>query len=491
MNRLAQVDRADEAPAAVEAAPPQIAVLGAGPAGVGAALWLARSRKAQVLVLERQAAVGGNSGSFQIEGVWCDFGSHRLHPASEPHVLGEIQNAVGEDLLWRPRHGRILLKRRWIHFPLKPVDLLLKLPKGFAARLMIDALSKPLRSKGKGSETFASVLHKGLGPAMSQAFYYPYVQKLWALPPEQLAVTLAHRRVSGSSVGKILMKILRQLPGLRGPRTGGFFYPRQGFGQISEQLRREADAAGAAFEFGASVSRIEHSEGRVRAVHWTKAGEEVRKEVAAVWSTLPISLLVRMMDPPPPAPVLDAAGRIRSRGMILIYLVLETDQFTEYDAHYFPELSVPISRLSEPKNYSASQEPKGVTVLCAELPSDPGDPWWSMTDEALGAELCGWLGQVGLPVAAKVRTVVTRRLSHAYPVYDRGYEASFDAIDGWLKGIDGLLTFGRQGLFAHDNTHHALAMAHAAVDCLDEDGEFDAGKWADYRKVFETHVVED
>ncbi len=48
--------------------------------------------------------------------------------------------------------------------------------------------------------------------------------------------------------------------------------------------------------------------------------------------------------------------------MILIYLVLEQDQFTEYDAHYFPEASIPISRLSEPKNYSASTEPKGLPL---------------------------------------------------------------------------------------------------------------------------------
>ena len=55
-----------------------------------------------------------------------------------------------------------------------------------------------------------------------------------------LAVTLAERRVSGSSVGKILGKMLRMLPGLRSPTTGRFYYPRKGFGQISEAM---ADAA--------------------------------------------------------------------------------------------------------------------------------------------------------------------------------------------------------------------------------------------------------
>lgn len=470
---------------------PKVTILGAGPAGVGAAYMLARSGRAEVVALERQGAVGGNSGSFELEGVRCDYGSHRLHSATEPHVMAIIREAVGDDLLWRPRHGRIRLKGRWIHFPLQPLDLLARLPKSFAASLLLDAASKPLRRRAAGEETFASVLRQGLGPTISEHFYFPYVRKLWALPPEELAVTLARRRVSGNSFGKILLKIVRQVPGAKAESTGGFFYPRRGFGTISETLRARAEAAGAVFELGAAVDAIEHVGGRVRAVRWQKNGAAHRRESDTVWSTLPITTLVRLMQPAAPDPILEAASRIRYRGLILIYLVLEQERFSEYDAHYFPELTVPIARVSEPKNYSATSEPAGVTVLCAELPSDPGDAWWPLSDEELGARLCGWLNEVGLPIQARVRRTVTRRLSYAYPVYDRGFEPSFRLMDEWVAGVRGLLTFGRQGLFAHDNTHHALAMAHAAVDCLKRDGAFDDGKWREYRREFETHVVED
>jgi len=470
---------------------PQVAILGAGPAGAAAALSLTRGRQARVTVLERSGQVGGNAGSFELEGIWCDHGSHRLHPVAEARVLDDIRALLGDDLLTRPRHGRILLQNRWIHFPLKPVDLVLRLPKKFTAALAFDTVRKFFPSAPPDEENFATVLHRGLGPTMAQAFYYPYVRKLWGLEPKELAVKLAERRVSGSSVGKILQKIIRQIPGLKAKTTGVFYYPRKGFGQITQGLHQAAAAQGADFVLEASITKIHRDGDRITGVTYEKQGAAQELPTDAVWSTLPISALVRMITPTAPPDVLAAAANIRFRGMILIYLVLEQDQFTEYDAHYFPELSIPISRMSEPKNYTGTDQPRGCTVLCAELPSDPQELEWGLSDDELGERFCGWLKSVGLPVTAPVKNVVTRRLRQAYPVYDRDYETHFTAMDNWLNGLDGLLTFGRQGLFAHDNTHHAMTMAYAASDCFGPGSTFNRERWAAYRQEFESHVVED
>jgi len=281
------------------------------------------------------------------------------------------------------------------------------------------------------------------------------------------------------------------VPGLKKPGAGRFFYPRRGYGQISEQVYKAAKAGGAEFLFGARVLGVERENDRVSAVRYQLDEKEHVIATTNVWSTLPISLLVRSMRPEAPQEILDAGKGISFRGMILIYLTLEQDQFSEYDAHYFPGESIPVSRLSEPKNYSNSKEPKGRTVLCAELPADPGSREWDMSDPDLGDLLRGWLEQAGLPVRAKVLRVTTRKLRQAYPIYRRGFEDHFAKVDHWLGEIEGLLSFGRQGLFVHDNTHHAFYMARAAADCLQPDGRFDNSLWAQYREVFETHVVED
>jgi len=202
--------------------------------------------------------------------------------------------------------------------------------------------------------------------------------------------------------------------------------------------------------------------------------------------------LVQLLSPPAPPSIIEASKKIKYRAMIFIYLVLEQSQFSEYDAHYFPESAIPITRISEPKNYNDAQEPRDLTVLCAELPCFTDDPEWTMTDAELGEIVRDSLIRASIPLKTPLKAVFSRRLSHAYPIYHRGYEFCFDRIDNWLGQVENLLCFGRQGLFAHDNTHHALYMAFAAANCLNQDGKYDKDKWQDYyRKIFESHVVED
>jgi protoporphyrinogen oxidase len=465
-----------------------VAVLGAGPAGLGAAFRLARRRAFEVTVFERGRTVGGNAGSFEIDGLRVDYGSHRLHPSCRPEILADIRALLGEDLLDRPRHGRIRLRGRWVHFPLEPLNLVQNLPAGFLAGVARDVVLKPFRSGT--NDSFASVLERGLGRTICRDFYFPYATKMWGLPPEEIDPVQAERRVSAGSFGKLARKVLNAIPGLKAAGSGRFFYPRRGYGQISEAYLAATLAAGAVVHLATTVTAVEWRAGRAVAVRAASPQGEFRREAQQILSTIPLPALVRAFDPPPPDSVLEAAGALDYRAMILVYLVLATDRFTDYDAHYFPELDVPITRLSEPKNYSLAELP-GTTVLCAELPCRTSDPVWSASEEELGRCVLEALARAEIPVRAPLRRVLARRLGQAYPIYRRGWRAQFDRIDGFLNSIDGLITFGRQGLFAHDNTHHALAMAYAAADCIGDDGTFDRSRWAAHRLEFRSHVVED
>ena len=471
------------------AAKPHVAILGAGPAGAGGAYQLARHGKADVTVLEAADVAGGTAGSFEWHGHRLDFGSHRLHPATDPVILGDIKQLMGEELLDRPRHGRIRLRGRWIHFPLEPVDLVLRADKGFAAGTLADMVRKTVGRASSDGDTFASVLEANLGRTICRDFYFPFAVKLWGHAPEELSAIQARRRVAAGSFGKLIKKILGSVPGLKKPGAGRFYYPRRGFGAVTEAYAEGARRAGATFRFGWRVSGL-RAAGDAWTVSAQQGGETRELQADFVWSTLPVTLLPRLVKPEAPPEVVQAAASMRFRSMILVYLHLPVDRFTEFDAHYFPGADIPITRLSETKVYAARTEPRGTTVICAELPCSQADPWWSMSDQELGTVVADALAHAGVPLPAAFTDVLTRRLTHAYPIYLRGYETAFETVDGWASTLPRLLSYGRQGLFAHDNTHHALAMAYAAADCL-HDGSFDELEWGAYRREFESHVVED
>ena len=466
---------------------PHVVILGGGPAGCGAAYQLRRLERARVTLVERQEHFGGNAGSFEWGGQWLDFGSHRLHYTTEPGILADIRSLLDDDLLARKRNGRIRLRGRFVRFPFKPTDLLMSLDKRFASGVLFDMIAGKLGMRRRFSaDTFADVLLRSLGPTICNSFYFPYARKIWGHEPAELSGIQAQRRVTANSFAKLIKRSLKPVG------DGMFYYPRRGFGQITNAYADAAGQLGADMLLNTNVERLQapaSPDGRWQ-VHVSQQGVTRVLDADYVWSTIPITMLARLTSPAPPAALSGPTPGIDYRAMLLVYLQLDVDRFTPTDAHYFPESSISITRLTEPKNYSDLTTPAGSTVLCAELPCAPGDATWSMSDDQLGELVVRDIRSAGLPLIRPPVAVNVKRLRHAYPIYLSGYEQHFDALDAWASGQPRLLTFGRQGLFAHDNTHHALFMAYCAAECL-TGGTFDETRWAGFRRVFATHVVED
>ena len=269
-------------------------VLGAGPAGLAAAYKLSQRGWRDVTVFERADRVGGNAGSFVIDGIPVDFGSHRLHPVCPAPVMADLRALLGDDLLDRPRHGRIRLRGRWVHFPLQPFDLLARLPPAFMAGALTDVVRRRFLKDAR-EPSFASILERGLGRTICRDFYFPYARKIWGLEPDALDPEQARRRVSSATVGKMARRIAGALPGLRKAGSGRFFYPRHGYGQISDALRAAASAAGADIQLGATVAAVVVENNRVDHVEVECGGQRRAVKTEYVLSTIPISLLARLV----------------------------------------------------------------------------------------------------------------------------------------------------------------------------------------------------
>jgi len=459
-----------------------LVVLGAGPAGLAAA-WRAAQRGLSVIVLERTGAVGGMAASFEIAGIRVDQGSHRLHPTTPANVLAHLRRLLGSDLQTRRRNGRLRVAGRWVRFPLRATELATALPTGTLLGIGRDALTSALRRPH--DDTYADVLRAGLGPTLYDAVYGPYAVKLWGLAGDRIDGDQARRRVTANTPWKVAARAAR---GSREDAPGQFFYyPRRGFGQIVEALADAVADEGGDIRLNAEVDRVEVTVDGATA--FTQDGDVV--EARHAFSTIPLPVLARMTRPAPSLSDVESAGRLRFRAMILVYLVHEGGRWTQYDAHYIPGPETPVTRVSEPANYRDSPDDRqDRSVLCAEVPCSMTEELWAASDDELGHLVQEGLARVGLPPVRRAQVEV-RRLGQVYPIYQVGYRDQLAGLDQWAMSLPTVTTFGRHGLFAHDNTHHALVMAYDAVDALSDDGYFDSLAWAAARERFATHVVED
>src|SRR5450432_3381709 len=97
-------------------------IIGAGPAGLSAAYELTRHGVAPV-VIEKDQIVGGIARTETYKGYHFDMGGHRFFTKSSE--VDDFWNEVlGDDFLRRPRMSRIYYRKRFFHYPLKPLNVL-------------------------------------------------------------------------------------------------------------------------------------------------------------------------------------------------------------------------------------------------------------------------------------------------------------------------------------------------------------------------------
>ncbi len=470
--------------------PKRVVILGGGPTGLWTAMNLLRMHPGlSVTILEREGFPGGIAGSFTAHGLTWDLGSHRLHSAACPGLIGEVRELLDGDLLLRPRNGRILLEGRFLRFPLSLSDMALHLPFSFALGAAMDGLAAPFRNRPVTDATFADVMTAGLGRTICNRFYFPYAEKLWGLAPDSLDGEQARRRVSAGTMSGLLRKLV-PAPRSRNDRKS-FHYPRGGFGMIFSAAARRVGSLGGRLVTDAVVRSVSPPiEGAPGAVAFSRGERDTVLPADFVFSTIPVTSLVKAMASQVPEEIRTASSSLSYRSMVLFYIVLNSQRFSAYDAHYFPGPETRFSRMSERQNYDACPEAPGTTGLCFELPCFRTDPVWSMEDSDILGIVLGGMAASGLPVPC-VKAFFTRRIIEAYPSYPSGWHRHFEAVDSWLARFPGLVTIGRQGLFVHDNTHHAMEMGAAAARCFDPGAGWDATGWSEARKLFAKNVVED
>ena len=499
-----------------------IVVIGAGPAGLTAAIELLKRGHA-VTVLEASDRIGGISQTVRYHGNRMDIGGHRFFSKDErvnrwwaqlmplqgaPAWDDRLLNArkefapVGPDpeqtdrvMLVRDRVSRIYFQRHFFDYPISLKWSTLR-NMGFLTTLRA-GFSYLYSCVHKLPETSLENFYiNRFGRVLYSMFFESYTEKVWGRHPSKISADWGAQRVKGLSVRAILKDILRKLFGGRGQVETSlierFYYPKLGPGQLWELAAEEVRTLGGQLRMNCPVTRLETENGRVAAVRYREAGEERRLAADAVFSSMPVRELIRDLDGVRvPEDVAAAADTLPYRDFVTVGLLVkdllirnDTKRRTVRDRVpdcwiYVQDKDVKLGRVQIFNNWSPYMvdDPEGTVWMGLEYFCDEGDQLWRMTDAELVDLGKREIEQIGIARAADVLDAHAERVKKAYPAYFDGY-AHMDRIVRFLDGFENLYCIGRNGQHRYNNMDHSMATAFAAVDILEGGGGDKSALWS-------------
>jgi protoporphyrinogen oxidase len=435
-----------------------IVIIGGGPAGLAAAQEAA-GHGAGVLVAERQDRVGGLARTLEFQGSRFDVGPHRFYTRNqEVHDL--FVRTAGEDLVYVPRLTRIFYRNRYFDYPLTPVNALFGV--GVLASASIVASYGAARARSALGltriENFEDWVTDRFGRRLYRTFFKTYTEKVWGIPCAQIGADWASQRIKGLSLAAAVRNALfkPKTPTIK-TLVDEFVFPRLGAGQIYEKMAASIAARGGAVVTGLTVRRIRRDGMRVAAMSVTD-GRGVTAEIDGRFFLVsaPLTELVEMIDPPPPAEVIDAGRRLRFRNHVGVNLLVEGNPFPD-NWLYVHSSDVTMARIANYRNFSPAMAGRdGVTPLTVEYFTFPGDGVWEAADEPLIERAKTELARVGILDRDAVLGAFVVRSEKAYPVFEIGYDRRIATIKAWLDGLENLLPIGRSGMFKYNNQDHAM-----------------------------------
>ena len=433
-----------------------VVVIGAGPAGLTAAYELGKAGVPST-VLEGTDTVGGISRTVEREGWRFDIGGHRFF-TKVPEVEALWHEILPEDqFLLRPRMSRIFYRGKLYDYPLKATNALGNLGIIEAVRCVLSYVLVRIRPP-KDQSNFEGWVAARFGWRLYRIFFKTYTEKVWGVPATEIQADWAAQRIKNLSLFSAIKNAL--LPKRNQKEIASlieeFQYPKYGPGMMWETCRDLVVAQGSTVHMETKVNRIERDTDGAVAV--TAAGQ--RFPAGHVVSSMPISSLVRVMDPPAPAAVLEAANDLRYRDFLTVAIVVP-ERFSFPDNWiYIHQPDVRVGRVQNFGSWSPFLIKDGRTCLGMEYFVNQGDDLWSMPDSELVAFATKEITQLGLITGDVVEAGYVVRMPKAYPVYDEFYAKNVDTIRDWIAAeVPNVHPVGRNGMHRYNNADHSMMTA--------------------------------
>jgi protoporphyrinogen oxidase len=490
-------------------------LIGAGPAGLTAALEFLRRSDVHPIVLEASQEIGGISRTIRHNGNRIDIGGHRFFSKSDrvmnwwmdlmpPEAGADTQHALRHQnkqrtlktrgsgltpettdlvMLVRPRKSRIYFLRRFFDYPIKLTgDTLGKLGLVRTLRIGISYLLARLFPR-KVEKSLEDFLVNRFGRQLYLTFFKSYTEKVWGVPCEQISAEWGAQRIKGLSLTTAILHFFKkafaspkdqaiQQKGTETSLIEKFLYPKYGPGQLWEHAADLIREQGGEILLGWRATRLFVEGDSITAVEAVSdTGQRRRFAADYVFSTMPVRELIDAMDVPIPSEVREVSDGLQYRDFITVGLLVNQLTVREADGGplkdnwiYIQEPDVLVGRLQIFNNWSPymvadpSKTWIGLEYFCYQT-----DALWKMGDEDLKKFAIAEVEKIGILRAGDVTDAHVVRVPKTYPAYFGTYDR-FHIIREFLDRYQNLYLVGRNGMHKYNNQDHSMLTAMTAVD---------------------------
>ena len=408
-----------------------VVILGAGPAGICAALELGQD----ALLLERQNDIGGLTCSFELGGVIFDLGGHSFHT---PHP--EIRKLVFDvvEMYEQPRDAHCYVNGSLIAYPFQ---------KNFHQledRALVEECEGGLRCAGSGEHAanLERYLYERFGRGVAKHFLLPYNRKLWGRHLDRISTDWVGERIAKPAGEK---ERFETTGGRRKPLQGGMTvaYPaRGGFGEIAKALARRV----VNFRLGTSVKVIDPLARTVV----TAAGETFswRRLV----STLPLDRLFDCVAGAPAA-LRSRIASLQRVALKLVCVVVDRAVDTSIQRIYSAGPEIAAHKIGVANNSSDFLRALPRHGIFGEVAYRPGE---CLDDKQLEHRFVENLQELKLlRHRSEIAVATTVDISYAYPAPTLERSAIVAEAKEWLESRN-IHTLGRFGEWAYINSDEAM-----------------------------------
>lgn len=492
-------------------------IIGAGPAGLTAALELLRRTDIKPIVLEADDCVGGISRTVSYRRNRIDVGGHRFFSKSDwvmnwwkeilpvrteadkldisyQNHTRDIDASVVEAsdqnrvMLMRGRLSRIYYLRKFFDYPIRLSLSTLRnlgLIKLFNIATTYAWAKVFLRLPEKTLEDF---FINRFGRELYRTFFKDYTEKVWGVPCHEIAAEWGAQRIKGLSIATALKHAIQKCflyrfgknkqRNINTSLIEHFFYPTFGPGQMWEEVARRVVKMGGEIRFRHQVRELRMEHRQVIAVRAWDQNTQSDVELSGdyVFTTMPVRDLVLGMGDMVPVAVREIAVTLPYRDFITVGLLAKkmrpnpqsrskyTNNMPPDNWIYIQESDVKVGRLQIFNNWSPGMVGDrdkiwmGLEYFCSE-----GDSIWSLSDPELINLAQSEMAKIGLLDEGDVEDGVVIRMPKAYPAYFGSYQ-QFSLIRQYLDSIVNLFPIGRNGMHRYNNQDHSMLTAKLAVD---------------------------